>query len=55
MKVVKLNDVEILTNLIKERDVYQDWTDKWEECNKKVDDYIFYIKRSAEEIQNERI
>lgn len=50
MKFVKLSDVEKLIDLIKERDMYQDWSDKWAECDKTINEYIFYIKRSAKEM-----
>lgn len=52
-KVVKLEDVEKLIKLIKERDVWNDWTSSWEECNKKIENHIYLIRNNAIEINEQ--
>lgn len=46
-KVVRLEDVEKLIELIEERDRWNDWSIKWEECNKKVRNHIYLIRENC--------
>ena len=43
-KVVELEDVEDLIKLIKERDMWNDWSSNWEECNEKVKKQIYFFE-----------
>lgn len=49
-KYVKLKDVEELIKLIRNRDSYHDWTNTYEELDKKVNDTIERLKRNAIEL-----
>lgn len=48
-KYVKLEHVQELVKLIKTRDSFNDWSDKYEEYDKKVKNTIEWIERSAKD------
>ncbi|MGG1339122.1 hypothetical protein GH892_02325 [Bacillus thuringiensis] len=50
-KYVKLKHVQVLLGLIKKRDSFYDWSDEWEEHNKKVKNTIKWLERNAKEME----
>lgn len=49
-KVVKLEDVEKLIDLVKHREAYDDWSNTWEKLSCEIDKHIYYIRESSIEI-----
>lgn len=50
-KYVKLEDVEEMIKIMKERDMYMDFTQSYEECDLELKTQIKYIRKSAIEIE----
>jgi len=44
---VKLEHVQELMKLIKKRDSFHDWSDKWEICNRKVIAKMEFIEQNS--------